>query len=114
MAHDVARLPKWAQHRIAALERDLLAARATINAGPENSDTFADPYSEASRPLGSEPLIRFYLGNTQRDYIDCMIVRDRHGAHLRVLGSDSLNIEPSSGNVVQLRAERFRAAAARS
>lgn len=59
-ADDLSRLPRWAQNRITALERDLAAARARLAAGPEDSDTFADPYStDAVRPLGQGPLVRF-------------------------------------------------------
>jgi hypothetical protein len=53
------RLPRWARDRIEALERDLADARARLAAGPDDSDTFADPYSDASRPLGRGTMVRF-------------------------------------------------------
>src|SRR5215472_698020 len=56
---DVSRLPKWAQIKIEALERDLASARALLSAGPEGSDTFADPHARAVRPLGTGTIIRF-------------------------------------------------------
>jgi hypothetical protein len=56
---DMSRLPKWAQDRITLLERNLADARARLAAGPEESDTFADPYMESVRPLGSGTRVRF-------------------------------------------------------
>lgn len=53
------KLPKYAQHEIARLAMDLEDARAKLAAGPEDSDTFADPYASVPRPLGKGTTIRF-------------------------------------------------------
>ncbi len=53
------RLPKYAQHEIARLAGDLGTAKAELAAGPENSDTFADPYASSPRSLGKGTRVRF-------------------------------------------------------
>lgn len=59
MSEDLSRLPKWARHRIERLEADNASLRAKLEAGPEDSDTFADPYGEPPRPLGAGAHVRF-------------------------------------------------------
>jgi hypothetical protein len=65
---DVDKLPKWAQRKIEALERKIEALerevadlRRTLAEGPEDSDTFADPYSDSPRPLGSGTSVQFVI-----------------------------------------------------
>lgn len=65
MSEDLTRLPKWAQRKIAGLEQALTSRDrliAELTAGPDDSNTFADPYYPGGggmRPLGNSPLIRF-------------------------------------------------------
>jgi len=55
-----ARLPKWAQHRITCLERDLLAAERHIQDGPRDSNATLNPYSqEMFTPLGRNVTVQF-------------------------------------------------------
>lgn len=53
------RLPQYAQHEISRLAKDLEAAKAKLAAGPDGSDTFADPYGSPPRPLGTGTKVRF-------------------------------------------------------
>lgn len=104
-----ARLPKWAQQEIDRLERDLDDARAKLSAGPEDSDTFADPYSEqARRPLGQGPTIMFKLG--ERNEIRCRVEHDHRGrAYLDVNASSGrLAILPRAGNSCEMYGEEIR------
>lgn len=52
------RAPVWAQNELNRLARDLADARRRLADGPEDTDTWADPYSSPSRPLGSPRIIR--------------------------------------------------------
>lgn len=98
---DITKLPKWAQSELRRLERDLASARETLAAGPEDSNTFADPYS-TRRPLGADPTILFVLG--ERDEIRVRVDRDSHGrAYLDVNASSGrLMVHPRSSNGIEL------------
>lgn len=99
--HDVSKLPKWAQQEIDRLKRDLTDALDEIAAGPEDSDTFANPYSNAPRPLGKEPTIEFVLDNS--DMFRTRVVRVRKdGDRLYVNGGDLLTIYPRSSNSLEI------------
>lgn len=101
------RLPKWAQQEIRRLEADLKYYKEKMMAGPE-SNTFADPYSGAPRPLGTDPTILFVLGEDRREELRCRIDTDHKGrAWLEVNGGDSLIVQPQAGNAVRLRPERL-------
>lgn len=58
----IASLPKWARQEIERLQRNEAAHVALLTAGPEDSDTFADPYGH-TRPLGRGTTIVFRLGD---------------------------------------------------
>jgi hypothetical protein len=55
----IARLPRQVRFYIQRLEQDLAGARATLAAGPADSDTFADSYGSTPRPLGRSTDVRF-------------------------------------------------------
>lgn len=55
----LAKLPKYGSAEIRRLARDLADAKNRLAAGPEDSDTFADPYSSTPRPLGKGTTVRF-------------------------------------------------------
>lgn len=65
MSEDITRLPKWAQRQITSLMQQVASKDrqiAELTAGPEDSNTFADPYfpgGKGMRPLGASPMIRF-------------------------------------------------------
>lgn len=56
------RAPVWAQHEMNRLARDFILADAQrrLADGPEDTDTWADPYSNPPRPLGSPRIIRHH------------------------------------------------------
>ena len=105
MRGDVTKLPKWAQQEISRLERDLAYARAKLAAGPEDSNTFAEPYGAAPRPLGTGTLIRFQLGDPEDwgGYIDAHIEGDRLVVH----SGHSLSVKPWASNVIHVKPERW-------
>jgi hypothetical protein len=106
--HDLTKLPKWAQTLIAVLESDIRYLKAKVEAGPENSNTFADPHADPPRPLGQSPNIQFMLGRDDlRQYIQARIQQDHNGTpYVYIMGGDSIVIEPQSSNTVRLRIER--------
>jgi len=101
-AHDITKLPRWAQDRIGKLERDLAAERRKLSAGPENSDTFADPYASAPRPLGRHTRIQF--------------VGERDEFHVHIDDDGELTVHTLTGrllamsgaaNVMRFKSEQF-------
>lgn len=99
--HD--RLPKWAQRRIAHLERDLASAIEKLTAGPDQSDTFAVVWAgDQDRPLGEGTTVRFDLPASDshpRRYVNVRVEGDKVVVH----GSDTFTIVPQSSNVIYVR-----------
>lgn len=111
--HDLHRLPKWAQSRIAVLENRVQHLESKLNEGPEESDTFADPYGTfapgdnqpSGRPLGEGTIVRFWLGDDRRyKYVDVSAKVTGRGKHyVNVHGGEgALSVRPSSSNVVEI------------
>ena len=101
-AEKMARLPKWAQQRITVLEQNLARAHAKLNAGPDDSDTFADPYGEAQRPLGTGTRIDFVLRPGTGGSFHVNLVDGR----LRVHGGDAVHVLPRAANAIEIELER--------
>jgi hypothetical protein len=112
---DIRSLPVWAQQHVARLvqnierlEVNLASANATLSAGPEDSDTFADPYSEGgARPLGRGTRLRLHSTEVYFDvHID-----DEGVLHVSAAGklarSDGLAVYPHSSNSVRIRGGRL-------
>jgi hypothetical protein len=100
---DRTKLPKWAQRELERLERDLEFAYQKLSAGPEDSNTFADPYASAPRPLGKDVTVEFRTGPERSERV---LVRVEKGK-LNINGGDSLRIQPISGNVIEVQPKRF-------
>ena len=98
------KLPKWAQDEISRLERDLAYWQERASIGPDESNTFAHPYSEFPTPLGMDAQIEFRSrGPGPGKKLRVML--DSHG-DLDVNGDDSIMIFPYSGNGVKIRLGR--------
>ncbi len=101
---DRTKLPKWAQDELTRLESDVARWKAKYEAGPADSDTFADDYL-SRRPLGTGERIVFVIepgkvGHSIERRIDARLV----GRELEVHGyADSLAIIPSASNHVKVR-----------
>lgn len=107
---DVSKLPKWAQDRISNLERNLQHAEQQLAIGPEDSDTFANPYGDmiggsAIRPLGRGELVRFVIDEDARRFFEARIVRENGDIHLdiRTEGNTRLLVEPRASNLIHIR-----------
>jgi hypothetical protein len=103
---DLTKLPKWARQEIERLQRDLEYAHERLEAGPDDSRVFAEPYSDHPRPLGHDAHIAFVPeggGSIIGDGFKVSIVADG----IEVYGGDSLSIYPRSSNVVLIKRERF-------
>lgn len=100
-AHDRSKLPVWAQRELERLERDLEYNRAKLRQGPEDSVAFAEPYSDAPRPLGPDPHIEFHVGGGK---VQVSIKNDA----LNIMGMDGILVAPQAGNVIRVIPTRFR------
>ncbi len=108
VAEDVTRLPKWAQRRIALLERSVAYHKAELAVGPEGSDTFADPYG-TPRPLGRGTTIVFTGGDpTSPSPPDRVTVRRQDDGSLYVMCAESAVVLPASNNTFVIVSERRR------
>ena len=96
---DRSKLPKWAQQEIDRLERDLVSAYEKLSIGPQDSNTFADIYSSAPRPLGKSPNIDFVFGEKWSQKFQARL----EGDTLRVSGGNSIAVFPQSSNVVSIK-----------
>lgn len=92
----LASLPKWARQEIERLQRNEEHYVAQLAAGPEDSDTFADPYSEARRPLGRGTTIQFVLG--QNKYGHDMKIQ----ARLEQKSDGSMLLDINAGGLLQV------------
>jgi hypothetical protein len=107
---NTARLPKKVQQYIERLERDLQDALDRLAAGPDDSNTFADPYSNTPQPLGHDTRIEFRLDHevagARGPYVQSHVDRNRSGPYIELIGNGSMVIEPRSSNVIRIRIER--------
>lgn len=101
---DVTRLPKWAQRRLEVLEADLADARSRLAAGPEDSDTFADPYRDVPRPLGRGTMIRF--GDVEGGAFHVNFEDGQLRIQFSSLRSRGLVVLPESSNSVRVEGRR--------
>ena len=107
--HDRTKLPVWAQNEISRLERDVEYYKTRLAAGPEDSDTFANPHDDAPTPLGQGTLIQFGVRPGPRFRVR---LQDRRGRvdderpELEISADDMLEIIPWASNVVRVRVRR--------
>jgi hypothetical protein len=105
---NLAKLPRWAQQEIERLTRNEAHYAAKLRAGPEDSDTFADPYSDsARRPLGRGTTIEFVLGQDRfgRDKRINVRTEAQHDGTvvLDVSGSNSrIAVLPRASNSIEI------------
>src|SRR6266851_4239021 len=93
-------LPQYVQREIWRLARNLEVAQAALAAGPEGSNTFADPYAENPRPLGAGTTVRF--GGNPDAYFDVAYVEGELEITGRRKGRAVMAVLPRISNVVNL------------
>jgi len=96
----MARLPQYARQEIERLRRDLADARERLGVGPEGSNTFAEPYSDTPRPLGTDTTVQF----TTRDGTKFRVRVE--GDTLDVNADSYVAIEPRASNDFRVGARR--------
>ncbi len=101
MSGDISKLPKWAQTEIEVLRRNVSHLEAELAIGPDESDTFIDPYTRDRTPLGKGVRIVLELQSEQ----SIEVVNKGEYVEARSTGkhSGSLQIQPQSSNAVRLR-----------
>lgn len=97
---DLSKLPKWARQEIERLRADLAYTQEKLSAGPADSDTFADPYSNAPRPLGCGTAIEFRFGNDWSQKFQARLIGDK----LQINAGNTLVVFPHASNVVSIGA----------
>lgn len=97
----LASLPKWARQEITRLRRNEEHHVATLTAGPEDSDTFADPYIHP-RPLGRGTVIEFRLGDGWENRFRATIVRQNNGDPALAVSNGGMGIAvlPDASNSI--------------
>lgn len=98
------RLPKWAQQEIERLQRSVEWWQQQASVGPEDSTVFAEPHSDAPRPLGTDPVVRFQNPLDPQSMLDVM--RMKPGSAVLEIRSNqgAIEVSPQSGNVIRVRA----------
>jgi hypothetical protein len=98
----LAKLPKYARDEIGRLRRNLDDAYRRLEAGPDDSDTFASPFANMT-PLGRGVRIRFVVGDEERqEYVDAFV---RDGS-MTVQGGQSLAITLAGSNSFDVQIRR--------
>lgn len=104
--NDVSRLPKWAQRRLEAAEREVEHWKRLAHEGPEDTDTFINTYDIGTpgRPLEKGASIRFKVGGRGRGFIEAKL-RD---GYVEIYADGSIAVQPQSSNVVKVFMEEWR------
>lgn len=100
--HDITKLPKWAQAEIRRLRANEKHHLERLGHGPEGSDTFASPFSDAPTPLGEGTLVEFRFGEGWGERFHARL----EGERLIVSGGSSIAVLPQASNVVEVAVTR--------
>lgn len=103
-------LPKWAQQRIEALQRDVEYWRGRWNEGPEDSNTFSvHGFGGDSKPLGNSPDIEFVPPSAPLQHFKSTLdARLESDGRVRVSSTyGGIVVEPGASNVVYISARRL-------
>ena len=108
--HDITKLPKWAQARIWKLEADLkyYAKQKAEMLGTERETNVVLPYFKddmRDQNLPNNTRVQFMLPNPRRPKDQLSYIEVRHDAEggIDVHGSQSVWIEPTSGNCFKIK-----------
>jgi hypothetical protein len=85
------------------LERSVAHYKAELAVGPEDSDTFADPYG-VPRPLGRGTSIVFTPHANVKHGIGRVTVRRQDDGKLHIMCDDTALIRPQSSNTFTVEA----------
>jgi hypothetical protein len=107
--YDASRLPKHGQAaverlraEVARLERVVEHLRGRLEAGADESDTFAEPYDDSPQPLGKSAMVRFNGMSAIEDTFDVRML----DGDLVVRANDSSKetaFIPQSSSTVRIR-----------
>jgi hypothetical protein len=101
---NIAALPKWAQAEITRLERAVEYWQGVASVGPDESNTFANPFSDAPKPLGHDVTIEFVTTAGQK--LRASLERDQVTGlydRLEISGDGLLAVHPRAANVVWIK-----------
>lgn len=103
------RLPKWAKEDLRRLRRELDLALSELHAhrlnayGPEDTNTYAEPYSDQPINLPRGTTVEFLLGDRHEDEIRVRVSKDG----LDVNGNGGLIVYPRASNSIIIRGGRL-------
>lgn len=97
----LARLPKYAQDHIAALEHEVQTLTERLGRGPRDARVYADPNAKTPRWLGDKGPVRFQVTSDPNEWIDVTLNRER--GYVEIRASYDLAFTPRSSNSAQLR-----------
>jgi hypothetical protein len=92
------KLPLYARREMTMLRNRVSYLEERAASGPEDSDTFAYPYSDAPIPLGEGTGIQFGT-----DRLGAFIVRLMHDGTLDVHSGDLISILPRAANSARIQ-----------
>ena len=103
----IAKLPKWAQDKIAQLEADKETLQISndrlrnISGGEEFCRVIVDPWHNRI-PLEEADTVRFFTGDEKVDYRYLDISLDRRSKNVKIMGNGGILVMPRSGNFVEV------------
>lgn len=95
-------LPKWAQREIYMLQGKVADLAERLSVGPQDSNVFANPYSDSPTPLGRDVAVDFRIGPGWKHRLTVRI----EGNRLTILGGDGIVVLPRSSNFVEIGVAR--------
>lgn len=110
--NDVSKLPKWAQRKIAQLEREVedLSALVVGDVNPDETNVFIDRFQDAT-PLPRGSHVRFNLASSGveapwSERVEVYLVDRGGGTVLEIQGGSAITIQPVATNAAQIAMRR--------
>lgn len=107
MQGNLDRLPKWAKDEILRLEANVEHWQAKASVGPDDTNVFVDPYSDAPKPLHRRAHVRWTFDENVRRcrYVEVW----QKGGELQIqASSDTIAFVPQASNCGRIRLVNWR------
>lgn len=103
----IAKLPKWAQDKIAQLESDKTELQIAndrlrnLSGGEEFTRIIVDPWHH-KMPLEDADTVRFFTGDEKVDYRYLDISLDRRSKNVKIMANSAIIAMPGASNVLEV------------